>query len=427
MRIFISHSTRTKDDRVVLSRLTAGLRAKGYDVFIDREIHAGEPWRWRLYHELALCAGAVVLLTEDTLRNSKWVRRELDILLWRAAFDPELVIVPVILDRTGTQAIRQAGFNELTETQFLQAGAGELSPEQIAERVVARFPATRAPTPDTEMNKWFTNITLVLHKIGAPHPEQMIKAARALGVRAEDFGEVPLTRGYHFLAHQFLGHATDFSTIDAVEPLLYCGDRESLARLVGLIQPTWVDAGASRPLTRYAAGQGCVAVLNARDPMIAKQYYLRATCVSPLADSAEVPLAVGEDVVGELVDACERTVKRLLGADPDLDEWDDLPADWVRNGPRSAKGARLPRFLILDASQYQPHTVARAVAHVRERFRWLSVIVLVGRTAPTPEEMTRWGLTDATLLEPPLKPDAEAQARGVINELRNMIERVGSR
>jgi TIR domain len=423
VQLFISHSAQTPRARAVLAAVRSRLEKLGHEVFVDADILAGAEWRSVLYHHLAICQGAVVLLDASTV-DKRWVQREVDLLLWRRAFNRNVVILPVILDETHPGAVRARGFGELTETQFICAGRRRLGPRQIADQVAETF-ATAPTAPATCMEQWFDDIEVVLERIG--HPHKLRLAALALGVDSDSADQVLQHGGYRFLAHQFLGRATDDAAVAAIKQLLYCTDTDTLGKLVTLISPTWVDAAASRPLVLHGPDDRYVAVLNARDPRTAEQYCHRATCLDALARAEYVSTMVGEFGVTELVQECEKAVKLLLGGEV-WDSWDDLLPAWIQDGPRTKDGARLPRFLIVDATEpLTKQVVAEAVGRIRERFRWLIVIVMVGKTAPTSEEIAAWRLADARILEPALGPTAEVEARSTMRQLFHMLEIAGGR
>lgn len=417
MRFFISHSAQTEHAQAVLSRLCARLRDAGHDVFVDADLIQGEQWRSVLYHEIARCHVAVVLLegtmvsADEHSLTKRWVQREVDLLLWRRALNRTVVIVPVMLDATKPAAVRRAGFAEFTEHQFLLAEG--LSSDEVAAKVVESF----APCPrdaDSRMERWFDKIEAVLDRIG--HREALRKAALALGVSAEDADQVLLENGTRFFAHQFLGRSADTATVEAVERILFYSDAGTLHQLVGLIAPTWVDHCASLPLVLGEPTEGSVAVLNATDPRTAIHYVRRATCMDLTVPTEQVDAVTGEDGYGELLDKCESAVLRLLGGDPEMQTLLDMPPDEVLDGPPK------PGYLIIRTGPSPSTTVGDVVEHLRRVYRWLAMILIVGTDPPSLDVIARWHLGDARILKPALEPHEEFRAHRTIRQLLTMID-----
>src|SRR5580658_4736674 len=95
-RIFISHSSHPDPfaDQV-LKAVKDGLG--GQEIFIDSDVlRPGDEWCSVIYHRLAECHAAIILLNRAAL-ESTWVRREVNILLWRRALGYPLEIVPALL------------------------------------------------------------------------------------------------------------------------------------------------------------------------------------------------------------------------------------------------------------------------------------------------------------------------------------------
>jgi hypothetical protein len=411
LRFFISHSAKCDVAKSVLTEICASLRAGGHNVFVDADILAGQEWRSILYHELAMCQAAVVLLDRRSLR-ARWVQREVDVLMWRHAFDRRLVIVPVLLDDTSAEDIQNAKFGEFPDHNFVRA-AGR-SAHEVAAQVAGSF-ADAGDPPDTPMRQWFDDITDVLSLIG--HRDRMRQAALQLGVSPQDADQVTLHGGLRFLAHQFIGRAANEATVQAVRKLLYVSDRDTLERLLELIAPAWVDQSAALPLITCRPSDRFVAILNARDPQTAKDYVRRATCLEAPERIETVTPALGERGVDELFTKCEAAVLLLLGGAPHLFPWEALDEDLVRDGPAPAA------HLIIDTREIRPHVIAEVVQRLRDRFRWLMIILLTGQDPPSADTVARWRLADARVLEPVLGPGEELQAFRTGRDLQAMVRK----
>jgi TIR domain len=416
VRYFLSHSARTGHANEVVRQLRRRLAAHGHRPFVDSDLLAGEEWRSVLYHELAICDAAVVLLDRTSLHR-RWVQREVDVLLWRRAFEPRLTILPVLLDDTTVAAVRQAGFGEFTERQFLLAGGfgAELTAERVVERFAAQ-PDMPAAARGTRMEQWFGDIAIVLGEVR--NRARLRQAALELGVSPQDADQVLLPGGCRFLAHQFLGRSVDTAAVGAVSQILFCSDVATLRKLVMLIAPTWVDQSASRPLKVTHRPVRFVAVLNAKDSRTAVHYVHRATCLDPAVGVREVPGVVGEDGPGELYAQCEEEVLRLLGGEPPFYTLADIPPEEIRDGPPQ------PSYLVVNTVGLPAPAVAEVIERIRHRYRWLVVILLVSPEAPAPEAVARWGFADARVLEPRLGPHEEFRGHRTVGRLHSMIDRV---
>jgi hypothetical protein len=413
VRLFVSHSAETGSARRVLRTLAATLRDAGHDVFVDEVIKPGTPWRSVLYHEIAICDAAVILLDQTSL-TKRWVQREVDLLLWRKAFHPGLVIVPIILDTTEIGAVRRAGFGEFTEQQFMTAGQRGWNSATIALELNGLFAGAPDP-PSTRMERWFDDIELVLGRVG--HPHRLRSAALALGVSAEDADQVLQPGGCRFLAHQFLGRRAETSAVDAIDHLIHCADSETLRQLVALIAPTWVHESAALPLMIHGRTGRFLAVLNARESRTAVEYIRRATCLDAKVRAEQVLGVTGEAGAEDLLAQCEQAVLRLLGGEPELGHsFDDIPAEELRDGLPYA------RYLIVDVTGTPKAVAAKVIEQIRERFRWLAVVLIVGKAVSTPAAVAELRLADARLLEPPLGEHDEFKAWRTVGDLERMVK-----
>ncbi|GAA3951962.1 toll/interleukin-1 receptor domain-containing protein [Actinoplanes auranticolor] len=413
MRFFISHSAGTDHAKAVLRSVVRRLESAGHSVFVDSTILLGDRWRSRLYHELALCGAAVVLLDQMSI-GRRWVQREVDVLLWRRAFHPELCVLPVLLDATNVAAVRKAGFGEFTEQQFLLADG--LGPAVIAERVAARV-AEATPIggmTTSRMEQWFDDLETLFARVD--QRQRLRQAALELGVSPQDADQVLLPGGCRFLAHQFLGRSTDTATVDAISRLVYAATTDTLLKLAHLVSPAWVEQSASRHLT--APARSTVAVLNADDPHTPEHYVRRATCVDARVQVERVTAVLGEDVEQDLFDQCEEAVFRLLGVEPPVTGRFAVPERELREGPP------WPSYLIVAAADLPHDAVASVIKQLRTVFPWLTVLLTVPSGLAAAAAVDAWGLRDVRVLEPVLSPDEEFVAHRTVRSLYRMIRRV---
>jgi hypothetical protein len=72
-RIFISYSRQDKDR---VRWIEVNLRHAGYDIFLDEQIRVSEDWEKRLEDEIAKCDALLVVWSEDSIKSSSYVCRE---------------------------------------------------------------------------------------------------------------------------------------------------------------------------------------------------------------------------------------------------------------------------------------------------------------------------------------------------------------
>lgn len=134
-RIFISHSADNTDEpstQAFLDELVDKLyKCNALEVFVDqRNLQAGDEWCQQLYSWIGLCDAAVILLSPRAIKreNSTWVPREVNLLMWRKAMDPDFVIIPVLVsglereDIAGNPFVADANLSELQFAEGLSDG-----------------------------------------------------------------------------------------------------------------------------------------------------------------------------------------------------------------------------------------------------------------------------------------------------------------
>jgi hypothetical protein len=420
MKIFISHSSRN-DPFAGLVREAVKLRLVGHEVLVDTDellLTAGVEWRAVLYHWLAECHAAVVLLNREALESS-WVKREVNILLWRRALRSPVRLVPAIIGDLRKRDIDRAGFGELTELQMARLRSAqqtldtaELLAGQIADRL-AEPPAWTAD--DSAMARWVDVLSFFLGHVGSK--DRLVAAARELQVQDADLDRVrDPVEGLRFMAHQLLTRENGRDLYRAIAQIADYTPDDWLSRLIDKVGATWVDSEAARVLLRFTAGQpGSVVLLNARSPRTAEQYVDRATCYAKPGFEYETVTAVtGESFMEEFENECTKAVERLLAVESPSTIEDVLPPEDVL-------------FLIVDPCSTRPELVAQGIRTVHGRFPWLVMVLLTGTTLPTPEELATWQLAGALMLEPALGMEEEPRAQQVIKALHKLRDKVAGR
>ena len=418
-KIFISHSSKADPfaDQV-REAVTEGLR--GYELLIDRDaLRPGDEWRSVLYHWLAECHAAVVLLNQEAL-ESTWVRREVNILLWRRALGYPLKLVPAILGDLSTKDVRDVGLGELEPFQFARIPPGARAPkdaEELAAQIVDRFAGLPVWTPDlSPMGSWTNAIVSGLREV--KDMDSLVAAAQHLQVEEGCLDRVrDPDEGCRFLAHQLLARAQDRGVRHAIASIADYIPAEWLWRLVDKIAPTWVDGEAARMLLVLRGTQPRTVILNARSHRTAEQYVGRATCCAQEGYVHEIVSAVaGEGFIDEFEEDCRKAVRTLLRIPLEWDIEDALPSQ----GEEPDEMA----FLIVDPASTRMSLVGEGVRRVQALFPWLTVVLLAGDTPPAPADLTAWQLTGALVLSPPLKAREELNAQQMIRSLDELRKKV---
>jgi hypothetical protein len=421
-RVFISQTAiRGSQAEALLAALRSHLDGMELKYFDESYIRPGEPWRVRLYHELAFCDAAIVLLDNEALKpDSWWMRREAYSLLWRQYLGSvELRIA--LLDGIRSSDVRSAGYGDLAELQHVKVPAGaDLS--SIAVKLTAGFGASKA-NDDDPMRKWATGIADILKKVDIP--EALKEFAEALGLDDHDLRTVQKlieTERCQYLAHQLLGRTDAERIYLAVQGIRHIIGRDSTRYLAEWTVPAVVDGEAAGKLLRRQISdqekRRPVFVLNAEVGATAGVYVKRASCCDPRYRHVEVSAALGENLTDELIVECEKAVAGLLYLDTDTSSRrvQRQLADY-REGKSKLVEAGYLTVVLADAPIDK---VAKAIRVIRDRFPWLAVIVITGPEIPESDDMDKWGLRGLTPLEPQLADDEETQLEQVQRALSEL-------
>ncbi|MDX8028684.1 toll/interleukin-1 receptor domain-containing protein [Lentzea sp. BCCO 10_0856] len=405
--VFLSHSTKGDPGALVMRhQLESELTARGWQVLVDEDgLRGGEDWRGVLYHWIADCDAAVVLMSDRALA-SDWVRREINLLLWRRALGSPLTIVPAMLSPT-----RDTGAPELRDLRELQFVSNDATPKSFAGAIAGRLPDLSAPVTDTtdRMRHWLIDVVSCLRDVTEHEP--LRAAVEALDAHQDDWDFPSVREAQRFLAHWLLGPMHSARIHTAMEHIARPVSGK-LGQLVGLVMPAWVDGEAARAL--LPEQHRTCAVLNARYPETAKQYVRRAACCSLSYRTKEVSAVVGEGLATELLRDCLDAVRELLDLPPGMElEDDDEPLDGQ------------VCFLLINPNHAPLAPVAGVVRTLLERFRWLNVIVLTGESTAGRPQLDEWRLAEAIVL-PALGAGQEKLASRVTRRLLALQQEIAS-
>jgi hypothetical protein len=429
-KFFISHSGadrgRSAEIRQAISNM---LMSKGYEVFDDSAIKPGEFWRARLYHELATCDAAVVILDHEALRPDKWwVRREAFYLLWRQ-FLGSVHVRGLVLDKASTTDLRDLGLGDLTETQLVRQYDPATPTDQIAEEIVDGFGQVE-PTGDDAMRQWFDEIVDILKKVDSESP--------ALGRFAAEFDVDDAKAlllapfGYRFLAHQLMGRHAPERTVRAIDKIGYIIGTDNVRELAWRAAPAFVDAEAARPLARRIAqnpesrndattmsgvDRRPVYVLNADNFRTSDLYVRRANCCSRFHRCMGVSVReTGEDWEQDFREQCEKALEMILEMAYLSPKQRTLAfQDYKQNGHPLYVG-----FMTVQVTAAQLTDVEPMLEELCAQYPGLSVIVLTGETTPSLDTMST---IEFRLLEPLLNNGEELQISQALSALEAMSKR----
>lgn len=421
---FISHSTTNdREAACVVDAVRQRITERGHRAFADSDIPPGHPWRAALNHELARCDAAVVLLNKNAL-ESTWVKREVNMLLWRHYLGSTVRLRVVLLGDVTVRDVSQAGFGELRELQFILPTRQGLTPEEIAAAAIDDF--GRFTPCEDPMRMWVNRIVDLIKKVEPG--DTLNQFARALGVPDDELDQLILEERHRFLAHQLLGRADREGAYYAVAHVRHLIGGDATACLARYVAPALVDGEAASRLLRGSARRAAlgsvphrgVFALNAEASVTGTLYVRRATCCEIGFRHAEVTAVTGEDLVPELVTYCRQAVLKMLNV---RGSWKDARVQrWLRMNPAGEFERFKGGFLVINPAGAPMAAVADAVTRIRADFPWLTIILLTGARVPDDDILGSLGLGDVLVLRPELREDEEFELGRTLDAFRELIK-----
>lgn len=398
-RFFISHAARHDEpDSEAVRALTEAVRlleADEHVVFVDQKMPPYAAWRSRLYHELGICNAALILLDERALTRP-WVRREVDILLWRRCLlqwryrgMDVFPIAVVRLDGVSSERLREFSpeLHDLQTPEVPPHPADELSAaDRLRAAVEAAVELARGlpgrPLDDPLAN-WLTNLATHLSHVEPPATLEVF--AGRLGVDDPEAVTADPRQADLVLAHQLIGRAEGRRLIHALHavkaPLL--GERT--AELAKLAAPALVDPATARML--LPADGDCpppVFALNSTSGEVARRYVERAMCADESGFRfGQTDATIFGESLDELPQLMLEEVMRVCNVRSRgyLIEWGEADR---RTGN--------PVYLAVRTRQADLPAVREAVRSFQKEYRWVMIIIVVGAATGDP-------------VEPPVEPD----------------------
>jgi TIR domain len=404
----------------VRNQLTARLTAHGYAVLVDSEkLLPGQDWAPELYGWLADCHGAVILLTGKAL-DSFWVRREVNILLWRRSLNPAFPVIPALLGIDAAD-VEAAGFEELGPVQAASsAGVSPADAEALIDAVMARFPPVPPGRGRDPLQRWIRDIARALNTVAPADRDVLEEAGLELGLPSD----LPVDWAHEdaclLLAAQLLGKGLPgMRLLRAMSDLSRGMDGAPFGRLVPSVLPSWVDAEAARlvlPPRRDEDPIRMTVLLDVTAMEVAVDYVARAMCQGDKDNNFEcLTIQVGpnaEATADEVLATCIAAVRGVLTLPPRMRLSVDVP--------------RIPGkvyYLLLHPDSAPPAAVAEAAVRLHDECPWLIVVVLGDGSRITVDMLVQAGATAVIRIEPALDPNDELLATQLRRDIVMLADR----
>jgi hypothetical protein len=398
-KFFLSHSAgEGSAASELLDALVEGIEKADHKPFrAPQDVRTGDKWRGHLYQELATCDAAMVLMDRAAL-TSRWVHREVNILLWRKHWNSMRVHVK-LLDGVTPADVNANGFGELREDQFEDA-------EHPAE-MIKNF-GSLAVECESPMRTWIGNVAA--HLGNARVGEGIRKFGEYVGLEADEVSGLAAPGCYEFLAQQLLGRPDPEDTFLAVDSMRHEIGTDRTSLLAELATPALVDGESARILLSEES-EGSVYLLNASYSDTASLYVKRAACCATTYRIECVSARTGENGAAELQQRCEAALARLLYIRNRSGR--DLMKEIARFRPnRMVKAV----YLGIDLADSSPEPAAEVIRNLRASLPWLKVIVL----SPSAEDLFTALDVDGLVLLKPLLDDEEDRMDRVLYAFESM-------
>ncbi|MFL6208017.1 MAG: toll/interleukin-1 receptor domain-containing protein [Pyrinomonadaceae bacterium] len=416
--IFISHSAKEQMAKEVLYQLYKGLR-RNFDVLLDREkLRPGANWRWELHTWMGLCNGAVVLLSEDALYRSPWVKREATILGYRREDETDFILVPVLLPPVTPDLLRQSEEFKPLALDAIQAAKGD-SPDQIAQQVLDALAPLRQgsgrKTTLQQVEEIVASILFTQVEFGRPNAKQLFDtAAKELGKRMIWQSRRPYSEQF---ARYLLSAELEKSTKALVYLTRFFNNKDAVFRLLNnYLQPFWVNPDAIPELARInkrPRGQRAVCVNGAEYPFTSESYVLRASGVIRKWIYAQITQKNGYEEVSpaaqalleqEVISQIAPKVGFLAGEDYSVAQVEDTLYQREEEEP----------FFILIPKEHNE----QLIEWLRTRFQPFTFFFLHGEQVPDAQTLAG---KQVVLLTPELTAGLETKVRQLLRRAQSDI------
>lgn len=420
--IFISHSAKDATAQQVLLKLYRAL-SKDFEVLLDKErLRANDDWRDELHSWMALCQGAVLLLSEDAVCRSPWVKREATFLGYRREDDDNFKLITVMLPGVTTEKLQQGDFAplKLDAIQAIKSGSPEVIVSEVLEALEPLRERVDVRTPLQEVEQIIAGILFREVERDLKYPQPLFDAAALMGKRLKWRAGKTYSEQ---LARELLGASLE-KTVEVVGYLAkHFGDKNKLEELLDYLKPFWVspDAVLELPrMTKRPRRQRAVCVNGVEHPFTAECYILRACAGSTPWINVNVIPKRGYDEVGKAhMRLIEQSIIKELAYQLGFDE-DAVIDDEEISDDLSDKEAQGEPFFILI-----PETFDEDLLEIlRARFEAFTFFLLHGSS--TPDERALEG-RHILLLKPELLPGQDQKFHKLYRGAKSVIRRLKKR
>jgi hypothetical protein len=276
LRLFVSHSSHTRDALDRLEALVQGLRAgvNGVEVLYDKEITGGTRWREVINAMLAECDAAIILVTPDAL-ESQWMLKEAAILRWRYDRDPKFqLLVSANVDMAELKKNRLWDPIDLPEIQFLAND----SVTNLADRVKTALAPLAAQLRPTPLELLTDDIACLLVRASPKHLQSAIESLN----EPDPFDVTDQHRRLAYGIARWMLRQPPPALVRMATTLALLGKNfppDDACKILDLVAPMWVELDAAFQFVRADwrhPGIRDVAIACKRPAQTLRQYVERA-------------------------------------------------------------------------------------------------------------------------------------------------------
>lgn len=242
--LFISHANgeENKNQRTIAIRdKLYKLLKKKWEVFLDIEsIKPGDRWRPEVLHNLSRAQAGIILFDKNAIERSVWVKAEALILCFRKSIDPNIQLIPVLLDDLTLDNTCFGAYQpfELNAIQAL-TDSGRKTPQQIAKEIEDYLDIDIAHLVVDDFCVWMTNFKSLINKVEV---DRLCRAWELLVSLPEERANICkddqiLCRAVTQLFH----HKPPMETLIAVNALKGGLDMENISRMCEMLRGKWIE------------------------------------------------------------------------------------------------------------------------------------------------------------------------------------------
>jgi hypothetical protein len=288
--VFISHSGKDGVVRDLIDALIAGFGEEFEPLVDERNIAGGQEYRPVIDAMIGKCDAAVVIVSSAALA-SPWVKREANLLGYKARKLTPFALIPVYIEGTGPEDLRTREWDPTALAEENPAGGDDMA--VVAGDVIRRLAPTREHFLATGVER---DLAGSLRKV---HPETLRNVAEPL---FNDPSEMWIASDLALQAARRLLVA-DIRTVVMVLDGLIVDDVRRAEEVLEIVLPfTWVDRVAAAVICAAVQATGSV-WLNTGQVRTAKAYVRCASPRLPFWDVLDVEETWDEENVWDLVAA----------------------------------------------------------------------------------------------------------------------------